>query len=449
MTLWGTALLNLAIACAIAVLPGPAVAQRCAGDCNSDLAIRIDELVAGVRIGLGAAPLSQCASLDTDHDSAVAIDELLTAVGFSLNGCPNTLRIHGICQRPGATGLEPCPANTIVELFRCGLRRTCLSESNGPFLIGSTRVGTGGSFLLALDRAGIGANVLVLEAQVADGADGGYRALSFDLRDDPEQTLIDVLIDPVSEAGAAILAEHRFEQFDDPGAEEVLSAIRSATANVDFRGLDPHEAVLLAMSTADADAAVQQAIANRVTPTITPTATPTATPTSPPTPRGRCDPGPTPVLPAVGEPTIRFGSASGAPGSSVCIGATLQTAGLNVGGIDFTVDRISEAPIAVNDDGTAACAPARVVSGLSGLPFFPGDCTPGLDCTGARLFGIRLSGFPDGLLALTCELDIDPNTPPGAYPVGCSNAAASDSTGHSLPLGCVAGTVSVVAAGAG
>ena len=49
---------------------------------------RIDELIKGVNVAIGAAPLSVCAAADTSMDAAVTIDELIGAVNAALNGCP-------------------------------------------------------------------------------------------------------------------------------------------------------------------------------------------------------------------------------------------------------------------------------------------------------------------------------------------------------------------------
>jgi YVTN family beta-propeller protein len=71
--------------------PQPTVTRtpvRCAGDCNGDGVVSIDELVRGVGIDLGTQPLAACASLDTNGDGQVRVDELLRAVIAALHGCP-------------------------------------------------------------------------------------------------------------------------------------------------------------------------------------------------------------------------------------------------------------------------------------------------------------------------------------------------------------------------
>lgn len=54
------------------------------GDCDGSGRVTIDELIAGVRIALGEAPLATCAALDDDGDGVVGIAELIAAVGLAL-----------------------------------------------------------------------------------------------------------------------------------------------------------------------------------------------------------------------------------------------------------------------------------------------------------------------------------------------------------------------------
>ena len=61
--------------------------RGCAGDCNGDGTITIDELVRGVSIALGSNATSACAALDDDGDGSVAINELIRAVNAALTGC--------------------------------------------------------------------------------------------------------------------------------------------------------------------------------------------------------------------------------------------------------------------------------------------------------------------------------------------------------------------------
>jgi len=65
----------------------PTATPPCAGDCNGDGVVAIDELVRGVSIALGAAPLVECRALDRDGDAAVTVSELIRAASAALDGC--------------------------------------------------------------------------------------------------------------------------------------------------------------------------------------------------------------------------------------------------------------------------------------------------------------------------------------------------------------------------
>jgi hypothetical protein len=69
------------------VTAAPAAAQICAGDCNGDRSVGVDEIVLGVRIALGDAPIGDCAAMDGDRDGAVSVNELVAAITQVLQGC--------------------------------------------------------------------------------------------------------------------------------------------------------------------------------------------------------------------------------------------------------------------------------------------------------------------------------------------------------------------------
>jgi len=60
----------------------------CAGDCNGDGFVRINELVLQVNIALGRAELAGCLAGDTNGNGTIAINELVGSVGNALRGCP-------------------------------------------------------------------------------------------------------------------------------------------------------------------------------------------------------------------------------------------------------------------------------------------------------------------------------------------------------------------------
>jgi hypothetical protein len=65
--------------------PIPTAPAACAGDCNGDGAVTINELVLGVSLGLGAS--GACAALDDDRNGTISIAELVRAVNAALGGC--------------------------------------------------------------------------------------------------------------------------------------------------------------------------------------------------------------------------------------------------------------------------------------------------------------------------------------------------------------------------
>lgn len=66
----------------------PTVSARCAGDCDGNGAVAINELVIGVNIALGDQSVSACLAFDGDGNGSVAINELIAAVSNTLAGCP-------------------------------------------------------------------------------------------------------------------------------------------------------------------------------------------------------------------------------------------------------------------------------------------------------------------------------------------------------------------------
>ncbi len=80
--------MRVALLLIVLLMTTPAVAQPCAGDCDGSGAVAIDELITGVRIALGDAPVTACAAFDANADGSVGIEELVRAVTAALSGCP-------------------------------------------------------------------------------------------------------------------------------------------------------------------------------------------------------------------------------------------------------------------------------------------------------------------------------------------------------------------------
>ncbi len=72
-------------------LPPTPRPTRCAGDCNGDGVVGIDELIRGVNMALGNIATVECPAFDGNEDGNVKIDELIAAVNNALAGCPSQL----------------------------------------------------------------------------------------------------------------------------------------------------------------------------------------------------------------------------------------------------------------------------------------------------------------------------------------------------------------------
>ena len=60
----------------------------CAGDCNGDGEVAINELIQGVNIALDNAAVSTCPAFDRDGDGQVVVSDLIAGVNSALGGCP-------------------------------------------------------------------------------------------------------------------------------------------------------------------------------------------------------------------------------------------------------------------------------------------------------------------------------------------------------------------------
>ena len=88
---------------------------QCTGDCDSNGAVAINELVTCVNVGLDLLPLGQCMACDGSGDSRVAINEMITSVNIALGlqpcgGEPGTPTIG-----PGATPTATPSGNLITQ----------------------------------------------------------------------------------------------------------------------------------------------------------------------------------------------------------------------------------------------------------------------------------------------------------------------------------------------
>ncbi len=65
----------------------PTSSIGCAGDCNGDGAVTIDELVQAVGIATGTVTPDACREIDADGDETITVADLVRAVNAALSGC--------------------------------------------------------------------------------------------------------------------------------------------------------------------------------------------------------------------------------------------------------------------------------------------------------------------------------------------------------------------------
>ena len=260
---WRRAALALLLA---AIVGQPAAAQACAGDCDGNGSVSINELITGVTIALGQATVSACPVFDADGDGTVSISELVAAVNGALDGCSGaTTTITGSCTAPGAgpRGLKPCAAGTPITVFRCDDRSQCLHQQ-GLVMLASTSVDAQGGWSVELSLQDAGA-ALVFQASIAQAV--VYRALGFGpvgslvrAAAGRDVTYAPVAITPVTEAAVQLLNQNGFENYGDSGVEQVVSAVEQATASLDFTGVSADMAASVALQTASSDPTVMMVL---------------------------------------------------------------------------------------------------------------------------------------------------------------------------------------------
>src|SRR5262249_7056979 len=81
---------TVTIAVVVGVLARAAHGQ-CVGDCDGNGEVAINELIAGVNIALGSAPIDSCRSFDANGDGQVTINELIAGVTNALQDCREPL----------------------------------------------------------------------------------------------------------------------------------------------------------------------------------------------------------------------------------------------------------------------------------------------------------------------------------------------------------------------
>jgi hypothetical protein len=120
----------------------PSSAAICAGDCDSDGEVSINELVTVVNIALGGAPLEQCFTADTNHDGAAAVNEVIGAVNLALSSCaacdPASAALsvaRALVQLPRLSGVVAVGLDGLTSTPECDLggsvQTTCEDSGAG------------------------------------------------------------------------------------------------------------------------------------------------------------------------------------------------------------------------------------------------------------------------------------------------------------------------------
>ena len=135
----------------------PATALACQCDCNDDGQVTVDELLKGVNIALGIAPVGDCTAMDIDHSGTITVDELLAAVNIALTGCP----VDTATPTPTAT-----PAETLTPTASPTETPTSVPMPVIETIVGSGLAGFTGDGNAPLDTA------LYLPQDITIGPDG-------------------------------------------------------------------------------------------------------------------------------------------------------------------------------------------------------------------------------------------------------------------------------------
>lgn len=141
-----TRILGLVLAFFVAVDATTVAAQSCAGDCDGDGTVTVNEPVIAVEIALGKQPLDECTDADANGDGSVGIDDLVASVTSAVQGC-----------QPDGGGIplaflgEEFMVNTFTENFQD--RAAVAAADSGDFIVTWESFGVDGiSFGVAAQR---------------------------------------------------------------------------------------------------------------------------------------------------------------------------------------------------------------------------------------------------------------------------------------------------------
>lgn len=240
-------------------------AQGVPGDCDGNGRVSVDEMVIGVNVALGTAPLDDCGAVDENRDGTVTVDELLRSIREALGFI---ITRDGACLRPGpaglpAPGLVPCESGAPVRLLRCEQRDECLRDPNAVTVRDEGVLDSEGDFSLAGNSNEIRGETLVIDAQV-DGGQHTFRTMDFGslagfdgalgrARGARSAAPSNIALSPMSEATVRLIDENGLENYVDAGIPLIFAAVEMANTETNFAGMTAEEAVAAAEENARVD----------------------------------------------------------------------------------------------------------------------------------------------------------------------------------------------------
>ena len=102
------------LALAIAGWPVVAYAASCAGDCNRDGHVTVDEVLTVASVALGNLLPAACPNFDPNGDGTVTIDEVLGVVAAALNGCAATPTVTPTLDVDGVATITPTDTPSVT-----------------------------------------------------------------------------------------------------------------------------------------------------------------------------------------------------------------------------------------------------------------------------------------------------------------------------------------------
>lgn len=252
-------------------------AQELPGDCDGNGRVSVGEVVLAVNVALGMDSLDVCRAVDGNGDGAVSVDELLASIREALGFIVTK---DGTCLRPGpaglpAPGLVPCEAGASVRLLRCEERDQCLRDPGATTVRDEETVGSEGEFSLSANTNEIRGETLVIDGEVAPGAQpfrtmdfgslAGFGAALVRVKGTRGTVASSIALSPASEAAVRLVDENGLENYVDAGIPMIIAAVELANAETNFAGMTADQAVTVAEENARADEGVDDNLqTNRV-----------------------------------------------------------------------------------------------------------------------------------------------------------------------------------------